>query len=249
MRNCRQRVLVFVLVGAVQTSLYGQTNLPKFEIGAGISSFIYQGDLTPERFGSSRTIRFGINLFGSKLLSSSFALRTNLAIGGLKGDDGKYSEPEYRQQRNFNFRSRVVEVSELLVWSPLRSNYDDKGLSPYLFAGVGLSFLNVKRDWSNYNAEYFDAVSDVSARLAIDADHTPPRVTPVIPLGVGLRYALSSRMAVNVEGTYRVMNTDYLDGFSQSVNPELKDHYHTITVGAIYRIGKKDMMACPVLKY
>lgn len=228
-------------------SLAAQSNISKYEIGASIGSFVYMGDLTPSRFGSFRTTRIGLNLHGSKILSPSFLLRLNLAIGGLRGDDAKYDNPEYRKERALNFRSRVIELAPMLVWNPLRSNYNDKGLSPYLFGGAGLSFVRIRRDWSRFNMEYFG--EDVEAGLARDINQSLPRVIPVVPLGIGMRYGVSSRLAVNAEASYRLVFTDYLDGFSHAANPERKDNYHTIMVGAIYRIGKKNTMDCPVVKY
>lgn len=251
MNKNQQRITGLIIITVFQNLLLSaQVSGPKYEIGLGISSFIYQGDLTPSRLGSFRTMRFGLNLYGSKILSPSVSLRTNLAIGGLRGDDAQYRKPAYRQQRNFNFRTPVIELSQLVVWNPLGRNYDDKGFSPYLFGGAGLSFLKIKRDWSNYNTEYFNASGeDVTARLALDTAHSLPRIIPVIPLGAGVRYNFSQRFAVSLESSYRFVFTDYLDGFSQAANPKLNDKYHTITVGAIYRIGKKNNWACPVVKY
>ena len=140
-------------------------------------------------------------------------------------------------------------MSELLVWNPLAKNYDDKGFSPYLFTGAGLSLLKVKRDWSAYNPEYFDAVSDVTSRLTQDATQKPPRVIPVIPAGIGFKYSISPKIGITAEGTYRFLFTDYLDGFSKAANPELKDHYYTVSVGAMYRIGKKNTLDCPRVGY
>lgn len=248
MYNNQRKFIIALLMITGPMALVAQVNVPKFEIGAGLGGYVYQGDLTPSRLGSFRTTRIGLNLYFSKLLSPSFSTRTNLAIAGLKADEGKYDDPEYRRERAFKFRSPVFELSQLLVWNPLRKNYDDRGFSPYLFGGAGISFIKVKRDWSNYNPEYF-SLTDVSARLAQDSMHSTPRVTPVIPLGIGFRYGISPRLAVSVESSYRLMFTDYLDGFSQAANPEKNDHYHSTTIGLIYRIGKKNMLACPVLKY
>jgi hypothetical protein len=228
-------------------SLQAQTNIPKYEIGASIGSFVYMGDLTPTRFGSFRTTRIGVNLHGSKILSPSFLLRLNLAIGGLRGNDAAYDHPEYRQERAFNFRSRVIELTPMLVWNPLRSNYNDKGLSPYLFGGAGLNFVRIRRDWSRFNTEYFD--DDIEAALARDIEQSLPSVIPVVPLGIGMRYGITPRLAVNAEAAYRLVFTDYLDGFSHAANAERNDNYHTITIGAIYRIGKKNTMDCPVVRY
>jgi hypothetical protein len=246
----RKYVVIIILGGLLHFSSEAQVNVPKYEIGVGVGTFIYQGDLTPEPVGSFRTMTPAINLYGSKILNRSFSVRANLAFGLLRGDDAAYGHPEYRQHRNFNFSSPVVELSGLLVWNPLRKNYADKGFSPYLFGGAGVGFLNVKRDWSNYDAAYFGGDgSDIPERIAIDAAHGTPHIIPVIPAGAGLRYNISSRWAVNTEAAYRFVFTDYLDGFSQSADPTANDAYHSITIGIIYRIGKKNTLDCPPVTY
>ena len=226
-----------------------QLNRPRYEVGAMISGFVYQGDLTPKRFGSFETTRLGFSLFGSLLLSPSFALRANFSHGSLRGDDALYKYPGYRQQRNFNFRSPVTEFSLLLSWSPLVDQYDSRRISPYLFTGGGISFLRIKRDWSQFNASHFVEEPELIERLGEDQAVTPPRSIPVVPVGAGIRYRLTQHIAVNVESSYRFLFTDYLDGFSRAANPEKNDNYHTISAGVSYRIGQKDMLGCPVVKY
>ncbi len=226
-----------------------QLNRPRYEAGALLSGFVYQGDLTPKRFGSFETTRLGFSLFGTLLLSPSFALRGNFSHGSLRGNDALYKYPAYRQQRNFNFRTPVTELSILLSWSPLADQYDSRRISPYLFTGGGISFLRIKRDWSQFNASHFGEEPELIERLGEDQAVTPPRSIPVIPVGVGFRYRLTQRMGVNVESSYRLLFTDYLDGFSKAAIPEKNDHYHTISAGVSYRIGRKDMLGCPVVKY
>lgn len=229
--------------------LSAQTNDPAFQFGVSAGTFIYQGDLTPSAIGSYRTLKPVISLFASKLLGPSFALRANLAFGGLKGDDAKYSKPEYRQQRNFNFTSPVVEISGLAEWNILGRNYINRGLSPYLFAGVGYSFLKIRRDYSNLNTEYFSAESGLVTGLATDAQRSLPKGLLVLPVGIGTRYYLSDRIGISAETSYRIMSNDYLDGFSQSANPGKEDHYYSHSIGIVYRMGKKNTLACPVVKY
>jgi hypothetical protein len=229
--------------------LQAQVNDQKFEIGLALSAFVYQGDLTPNRFGSFETTRWGINLHGSRIMSGSFLLRTNLAIGGIRADERIYDEPEYRQHRALNSRTPVIELTQLVVWNPLGTNYRDRGFSPYLYAGGGVSFLNVRRDYSEFNAAFFGDPSELEMRLAEDEAHDPPNVIPVIPLGGGVRYHFSPRLAVHAESAYRLLFTDYLDGFSRAANPDLDDHYQTYSLGAIYRIGKKNRLDCPVVRY
>lgn len=226
-----------------------QLNVPKFQFGISGGVFVYQGDLTPSALGSYKTLRPAINLFASKLFSPFFSLRVNLALGGLKGDDAKYDHPDYRQQRNFNFTAPAIELSGLVEWNVLGRNYISRGFAPYVFAGVGGSFLWIRRDYSRLNAEYFGTESELITGLATDAARPLPKALLVLPVGVGTRYYLSDRIGLSAETSYRLMSHDYLDGFSQAANPSKGDHYYSHTIGVVYRLGKKNTLACPVVKY
>jgi len=223
----------------------GQMNVPKFQFGLSGGIFVYQGDLTPEALGSYRTVRPAISLFAAKLLSPSFALRGNLAFGGLRGDDAAYDQPEYRKQRAFNFRSPVLEASGIGEWNVLGRNYQTRGFSPYVFAGAGVSVLNVHRDYSQFNEEYFGTNSPIIPGINADIQHSPPKLLLVLPVGVGVRYYFSDRIGISAETSYRIMSNDYLDGFSQAVDPVKGDHYYSHMVGVVYRLGKKNTLNCP----
>jgi hypothetical protein len=234
-------IIVLTLVYAAGNA---QLNLSKYELGVTAGIFIYQGDLTPSRFGSFKTPAFAGNIFVNRIVNNSFLLRTNLAFGRIRGDDSKYSSPAWRQQRNFNFSSPVIEISEMLVYYPLRN---DRTLSPYVFGGVGLSWLNVARDWSRFNGEYFATEPNVQAGLTQDASHAPPHLLPVIPLGVGIEYGMSKKLSVIAESSYRLTVNDYIDGFSKASNPAKFDHYQNYSVGVKYKFGKKSETDCPVV--
>jgi Domain of unknown function (DUF6089) len=240
-----------MLFSAESAKLKAQLDLAKFEIGINAGTFIYEGDLAAARTGSYRTMKSALGIYVNRMISPLFSLRTNLSFGKLKGDDAKYSVPAYRQQRNFNFRSPVLEVSELLVADLLKNNRGMRslGLSPYLFAGAGFSFLNIKRDWSRFNAEYFSTESNTLAGLAADAQHSLPRLIPVLPAGVGIRYAVSQKISINAETSYKFTFTDYLDGFSKAANPSQKDSYHSHSVGIVYQFVKTSSLKCPVFRY
>lgn len=238
----------WVICSSITLPVQAQTNQQQYEVGIQTGPFIYQGDLTPSALGSFKTWTNSIGINGSKILNASFLVRGNLFFSKLRGNEALYSHPEYRQQRSFNFSTPLVELTGQLVYNPLARNYADRGLAPYVFAGAGFNYLNIKRDWSNMNTEYFNSESAVAQGLLQDQQKQLPRFIPVLPLGVGVRYNLSSRFAVTAETAYRLTFTDYLDGFSQSVNPAKNDHYHSTTIGLVYRIGKKNTLACPVIK-
>ncbi|NOT51390.1 MAG: hypothetical protein HOP10_08955 [Chitinophagaceae bacterium] len=242
------KALIAVIAICSISKTYSQDH--KYEFGLNLGFTVYQGDLTPEKFGAFKTQKFAVGLHVSRILNQTFSIRGNLLISTLRGDDAVYAQPEYRRLRNFNFTSPVVELSCLLVFNITAQNYADKGLSPYVFAGGGLAYLNIKRDWSRLNRDYFNAQNHILADgLAIDSAHSLPRIIPVIPVGGGLRYFFSPQWGLNAEASYRLGYTDYIDGFSQAANPELKDHYLNYAIGIIYRPGKKNKLGCPVMKY
>jgi hypothetical protein len=233
------------------SSIYGQITTPKWELGINASAFIYQGDLTPSKLGSFKTITPGFGIYVNRILNESFSLRTNLAVGELKGDDSKYSSPAWRRQRNLKFSTPVYEISEMLVWNILGTNYDrtNTGFTPYLFGGVGYTFLHIRRDASGFNTHYFLPGSREAAGLAADEAHALPKGIPVIPIGAGVRYALSPALSATAEIAYRTTFTDYLDGFSQVANPSRNDRYYSLSVGVVYRFGTINTLKCPVLRY
>ncbi|MEY2917953.1 MAG: hypothetical protein RIS73_1667, partial [Bacteroidota bacterium] len=174
----------------------------------------------------------------------SFSVRLNFNRGKLYGNDAAYSNPEWRKQRSFAFTTPVTEVSAQAVWSLLSQK--SSRFSPYLFAGAGFSFLNIKRDWSNLNTSVFGDGSAVQAGLVIDAAKKLPRIIPVVPVGAGVRYSLNDRFSLIGETSYRLSFTDYLDGFSKSANAGKNDHYMSHSVGIIYSFGKKNKtLGCP----
>jgi hypothetical protein len=241
------KCVLFCLCFGVALLATCQSNFSKFELGVSVGIFVYQGDLTPSQLGSYKTLKPEINFFVNRILNAVFSLRTNLALGGLKGDDAEYPSPEYRQQRNLNFKSPVLEISELLVADIFKNNLSRRsaGLSPYLFAGLGFSFLNISRDWSRFNAEYFSSESSTLSGLAADKQHPLPVLIPVLPMGIGIRCLISPRISINAETSYRFTFSDYLDGISKAANDGRRDSYVSHTVGVIYHFKNNSWLKCP----
>jgi hypothetical protein len=224
-----------------------QFDVNKFEWGIMISGFVYQGDLTPSQIGSYKTLKPGINLFMSKELMPRISLRTNLAIGSLKGDDAKYSSPSWRLERALKFTTPVIEISELAVVDILTKGR----FIPYVNGGVGLTLLNINRDWSQFNTTFFSTQPKTMAGLAEDIEHSVPKRIIVLPAGIGAKFALNESISLIAETVYRITFTDYLDGFSKVANPEKKDYYFTHSIGIAYntssdkRGNSKNHLGCP----
>jgi Domain of unknown function (DUF6089) len=246
----KQTILAAVFLCGNIYFLHAQSKFSKYELGLSGGIFVYQGDLTPARFGSYRTIQPQISLRLYRILTPSFSARLNITRGRLKGDESLYANPAFRKQRNFNFTTPVTEIAVEGVWNIL--GFKNPRFSPYVFAGGGVTFLNIKRDYSKLNTEIFGPGSDVQNGLAVDVAKKLPRVMPVVPVGVGLRYTLNNHFSLTGETGYRLSFTDYLDGFSKAANPKINDHYLDHSLGVMYSFnnnsnGKRDKkLGCPV---
>jgi opacity protein-like surface antigen len=241
----RKSLGISLCLFASSNESFSQTELGKYEVGFTGGIFIYQGDLTPSPLGSYRTPGWNLNLFVNRTMSTKLTFRAQLAGGTIRGNDAAYSHPAWRQQRNFNFHSLVVELSFLALYKV----YERNRLTGYVFGGGGLAKLNIIRDWTNFNGEYFATEPELQQKLATDAVRTPPKLIPVVPIGAGAEYALSERISLLAETNYRLTKTDYIDGFSQSANPSRLDHYQSHSVGVKYRFGKRSGVDCPTVIY
>lgn len=222
--------------------------IPKYEIGIHTGAFIYQGDLTPNELGAFNTMKPGFGISATRNLNSLYALRLQLLRGSLKADEAKYADPAWRQQRNFSFKTPVTELSLHFLRNVTGLIPNEAGIinfSPYVFAGLNYSFLKIRRDWSRFNYSHFAGESGVVNGLTEDINHKLPKGILSIPVGFGVRYGVTEKLSFSLEGTYRILDTDYLDGFSKAANPDKNDHYHTVMVGLIYSFGKRNRFDCP----
>lgn len=227
----------------------------KWMVGINGGIMVYQGDLTPSRFGSYKTASPAFGFSVGRILSPYFAVRGNAAFGKLRGDDAAYSSPVWRKSRALNFSTPVTELSAQIVWNPFGNNSNEIGmrLTPYLFGGAGVSFLNITRDYSKMDTTVFAFNSKTQSGLKQDTAVTPPRSLLVLPAGAGLSFYVSPRWSLNYELSFRYTFNDYIDGFSYVANPNQKDYYHSHTIGLVYRFGggggRNDKLGCPVMKY
>lgn len=251
MRN-KLNLLVLSIIALLVSSNYciAQSNSGKWQYGFNGGVFVYQGELSPSVLGSYKTLKPTISLYFARILTPSFSLRTNLALGALKGDESKYSSPAYRQQRNLAFHTPITEISELLVWNIFGNSGNEIGnrFSPYVFGGAGFTFINVTRT-ANINKTFFINEPEVIANVAADFKVAPPKAVLVIPVGFGVDYYLSDKVSLTLETSFRYTHTDYLDGFSKISNSKVNDFYQSHTIGLVFKFGKDDKLGCPVLKY
>jgi len=205
-------------------------------MGINLGTLVYQGDLTGSLIGNYKPVRPALGLYVGRSLDPYFSVCANLTFGKISADEYKYDSSSWRKYRGFNFSTPVTELAASLVFHPLGENSERK-LSPYFFAGGGISFLSVKRDWSKLNKNVYDEKSRVQLGLGTDTLYQTPGIIGVLPVGGGLRYVLGPQLALQGEFTYRFTASDYIDGFKYSGNANKRDSYYGVSIGLSYRFG------------
>ena len=241
-------VIMFIALAINTTKLLAQKQ-SNYEVGFNVGTLIYQGDLTQSAFGTTKGLKPALGIFVSKKLDPYFAIRANLTIGKIGVDESQFTYPAFKQMRNFKFTTPVTELSTVLVWHILgeSADRDYRKLSPYVFAGGGLTFLNVSRDWSKMMITPADSASKSVLGLGRDTMQATPKALPIIPVGIGLKYAITEKIGINAEATYRFTFSDYIDGFSYAANPDTKDRYYGISIGVSFNLARNSYK-CPSIK-
>ncbi len=246
--NRLSKIIFLLLTDFATTYLHAQGFWRNYEVGAQLGTYVYQGDLTPIWMGSYNTLKWNGGVHITRLMSPNLAVRLQYNAGHLLADDAAYNQPDWRQQRNFNANTRVRELMLTGNWDFTGQQLQRKPgtLSPYLFGGLGYSWLHVHRSWSKMNSEYFASSNEMLQGLATDTTTRMPRGMMIVPVGAGLRYTITKRIGVFAEAAYRFsFSNDYLDGFSKAANSSSMDHYYGYSIGLIIGLGKMDALACP----
>jgi hypothetical protein len=239
-------LIAIIAIQKAQAQYKPQSIYSRWEVGAGLSGFVYQGDLTPRRIGSIETIKPGLTVFGNYKLKNQLRLQAAFAIGSLKGNDAVYVTPQYRRERNFAFTTPVKDFSIGLQYQIHKAYLGDEALLyPYIGVGLGVSIVNIKKDYSSLTTKLATAEPQILTGLIADNNKGTPRTIINIPLTVGVRKMYNQRFDFFAEAKYRWMQTDYLDGFSQAAGSKYDDKYYSINVGANYKFYSNKGIKCP----
>lgn len=209
---------------------------PRYEFGIGGGIVVYQGDLAPTAWGVYKSPMPGFQAHLTRLFSPSFALRIGATVGKFGADDVKSAYKEaYRDYRKYNFTTAFAELSALAQWTPFaKFNWR---LNPYVMGGAGVSFVKVKNNWSKIDYNAFPG-ENLQQRLLVDSAQSHNFPTLVLPVGVGLKYDVNSKVAFRLEWINRITFTDYLDGFSNAANPNKNDRYSSVMLSLNFAFGK-----------
>lgn len=246
MNAIARNLLLLLITSCSFMALQAQPGRYQYEMGINAGTFLYQGDLVRSRYGSFKAVGPVLQVWVRKPFSPYLSWRANLTIGSLQADESKFSTPSWKQLRNFSFHTPVTELSGVISYNLYGDNgkEDYHVLTPYLMAGFGLSFLQVTRDWSRLDTTVFNNKTTTQIGLGIDTARRLPTVLPVIPLGAGVRWAITPRLSATAELLFRYTFTDYIDGFSYAADNRNRDNYYSLSLGLSWMLGGNGIR-CP----
>lgn len=184
-----------------------------WHVGAFLGISNYSGDLVQQKV-DMRYTRPALGILLRKDFNRYFSLRGAITYGTATGADSTNASKAL-QARNLSFRSRIIEFA--LIGELNFLDIDEKGWTPYVFAGVaGFGFDPMAKDKSGNWVRL--------RRLGTEGQGLPqyPNRLPYdlftwsFPFGAGFKVLLSDRWTLGLEVGFRPTATDYLDDVSKT---------------------------------
>jgi opacity protein-like surface antigen len=184
------------------------------EFGIQLGAAHYFGDLNPTTRLNRPKLAGGV--FYRKQLNDYVAFRLGANFAQLGYSDIYEKKNEFRKRRNLSFNSNIWELALQGDFNFFRYNPTNPGerFTPYLTFGAGIfnfepyAFLNRKK-------YLLRPLGTEGQGSSLYPDRKPYATTALVfPVGMGVKFALNSKMNVNFEIAHRFTTTDYLDDVS-----------------------------------
>ncbi|MBC8033434.1 MAG: outer membrane beta-barrel protein [Chitinophagaceae bacterium] len=192
------------------------------EIGVSVGAAHYFGDLNTNVSLNRPKPAFGI--FFRKQFGNYTALRVSAHYAQLGYSDVYNKDNEYQRRRNLSFNTNIFELTvqgdfnfyKFLAGDPYSR------FTPYITFGVGLFSYDPYAYYQGRKV-YLRPLGTEGQGYALYPDRKPySSMAFCVPLGVGVKYALTDRFNVGFEVVHRFTGTDYLDDVSKTfVNPSI----------------------------
>ncbi len=209
----------------------------RMEIGAGVGATAYTGDFNGALFKGMQPS--GAVVFRA-IMNPYMAVRIAAMYTQVKGEAGGLSTvyPDLTQN-NYSFKNALGDLSATYEYNflPYGTGHEYRGakrITPFISLGIGMTY--VKAD---------NGQTDASATIPYSSSKSV--ITANIPLGVGVKYKVASRMNLSLDWQMHFSLSDYLDGvkdpyrISSSGIFKNTDCYSTLTLALTYSFSAK----CP----
>lgn len=182
-----------------------------WHVGAFLGISNYSGDLTQQRVDMKYT-RPSLGLLVRKDINRYLTIRGAFTWGIVAGADSTNSAKDL-QARNLSFRSNVFEGS--LIGEFNFFDLDEKGFTPYIFAGVGgFGFDPTAKDQSGNRVRLRPLGTEGQGLPQYPTRQPYDLFSFSFPFGAGVKAILNDNWTLGFEIGLRPTLTDYLDDVS-----------------------------------
>lgn len=201
-------------------------------IFGGVSA--YNGDLTADNKPNANTSTAAIGINFSHAFSNHVVVRAEFNYTVLAGDD-KYNKDSAKIKRNLNFESAVAEFN--IIGEFYLLNRAERRFSPYLLLGGGLFHFNPYTTIDGGKVFLKPLSTEGQGLLKYPTRKEYKLTQPTISYGIGFKYAVTDRLELKLEASFRKLFTDYLDDVSTAYinRQDLLIAKGQLAVGAAYR--------------
>ncbi|MBK6481607.1 MAG: hypothetical protein IPG01_00405 [Chitinophagaceae bacterium] len=150
-----------------------------------------------------------------------FSIRGSFTYSGVAGNDSliqptsEFSPEWFRKYRNLSFQSSLIEgaITAELNFKRFQPGSKRYRIAPYLLAGIGVMHFNPKTEYNGALVELYPLHTEGQGFDSLDRK-TYSLTQPVFPVGLGLRYNISSTLIFGFEFRNYFTLTDYIDDVS-----------------------------------
>lgn len=226
-------VLIFILsISAVSENIAAQGYVEgnrgffaNWRLNANLGPGIFYGDIiNTQSTLSLKDIRMSYGGILRKQVSPTFAFGLQLLKGRLHGTRLNFGGKDLMFDADYleyNFNTTVD------LFNFFGRSRPDRKFSIYGFAGIGL--INWKSDVKDYNTGNLFSPPGIN--------ENPSKGTQsaiIVPLGMGMKFEFNHKFGLNLEGTVRTANTDYLDDWKSGFK---YDMFAYTSVGLFYNLN------------
>jgi len=184
-------------------------------VHAGIAGGLanYLGDVLDKYYVLKQTNAF-IGVTVHYEISDQLLLRGTYNFARVNGSD-RYISKDNLKLRNLRFETIISEFS--LAGELYLFNLYEKRYSPYIFAGLAIFKFNPYTYDTSGIKVYLKPLSTEGQGLSQYPNRKPySLIQPAIPVGGGIKFAITENLRVGIELGFRKLFTDYLDDVSTS---------------------------------
>ncbi|MDP1845023.1 MAG: DUF6089 family protein [Sediminibacterium sp.] len=202
------RSYVFVILIGVSTLLKAQDAPLRFKAGIGLAT--YYGDLKEKAKlvdQSSLAINLGLTYDLTEQILGTF----DFSVMSLKANDKFNTRIDYIN-RNLNFKTTLWEANLGVEYDFLNMTSGDYILTPYLHMGVGLFHYNPWTYDRSGNKVYLRQFGTEGQGLPSYPERKAYNLLQMqIPIGGGIKFAISEDVNAFFDISFRKIFTDYID--------------------------------------